>query len=162
MCGKSEQASHETGGFTATKPEYLVEPVLFFNSAGFWRQRLHQCAFLGMIASGSQLREENVLSDQPSPDDCAQWLRALAEPIRLRMLRELLDAPCSVTELANRVEVGVATASHHLQVLLHANLVQVEKAGRFSIYRLNPDFHRRVTKGECGGLDFGCCRFELS
>ena len=101
------------------------------------------------------------MPDQPSPDECAQWLRALAEPIRLKMIRELLRQPQTVTALANRMGVEIATASHHLQVLLRAGLLSVERQGRFSTYQLNSEFHRRLSRGRGGRFDFGCCRFEL-
>ncbi len=101
------------------------------------------------------------MSTNPSPDECAVWLRALAEPIRLRIVRELIESPCTVSALAQRVGAAIATVSHHLQVLLHAGILEVEKAGRFSTYRLNREFHRRVGGNVEGRLDFGCCRIDL-
>lgn len=97
----------------------------------------------------------------PSASECAKWLKALGEPIRLEIVRSLLTGPLTVTALTEALDTELATASHHLQVLLHAGLVRVEKTGRFSNYSLNPEFlkHRSAKDGT---LDFGCCRFNIS
>lgn len=101
------------------------------------------------------------MNDHPTTDKCARWLRALAEPIRLRIVRELAETPATVSALAQRIEAPIATVSHHLQVLLHADIVAVQKEGRFCTYRLNSDVHRRVGGKVEGRLDFGCCRLDL-
>jgi DNA-binding transcriptional ArsR family regulator len=100
-------------------------------------------------------------NDLPTSSECAKWLKALGEPLRLEIVRELLNGPLSVTAISEAVGVEMVIASHHLQVLLHAGLVCVEKEGRFSVYRLNPEF--LATRSRHGNtFDFGCCRFEFS
>jgi len=62
----------------------------------------------------------------------------LSEPIRLRILCELLVAPRNVTELWTALGTPQPTVSHHLGLLLDAGLVQRSRAGRTSVYALGP------------------------
>lgn len=63
----------------------------------------------------------------PPTFDCLAAMRALGEPSRLRIVRQLLEGPHSVNELCEAVELTAYNASRHLTVLKTAGLVQVEK-----------------------------------
>ncbi|MBL8819867.1 MAG: winged helix-turn-helix transcriptional regulator [Planctomyces sp.] len=102
------------------------------------------------------------MNEQTDFEECSEWLKALAEPLRLRIVRELIFAPCTVTALANRMDTALALVSHHVQVLLHADIVQLRKDGRFNQYSLNPEFFRQAARQKAAALDFGCCRFEIT
>jgi DNA-binding transcriptional ArsR family regulator len=108
---------------------------------------------------------EQTISDMPrefpSSHQCAKWLKALGEPIRLEIVRFLSRGPSTVTAITEALGIEIANVSHHLQVLLHADLVEVEKEGRFSIYRLNAEFVSKQSRQRGNTFDFGCCRFEL-
>lgn len=69
--------------------------------------------------------------------------KALASGLRLELLDLLAQGPRSVDELARMSAQEVANVSHHLQVLRGARLVDVERRGTRSVYRL---------KGEDVGL----------
>jgi rhodanese-related sulfurtransferase len=62
--------------------------------------------------------------------------RALASPKRLELLDLLSQCPKTVEHLARQVGQSVAAASHHLQVLRAAQLVEASKEGQFVRYRL--------------------------
>ena len=62
----------------------------------------------------------------------------LSEPIRLRILCELLVSPRTVTELWTSFALPQPTVSHHLGLLLEAGLVRRLRAGRTSVYSLGP------------------------
>ena len=67
-------------------------------------------------------------------------LAALAQPMRLRVFRELVVAGADGLTpgvLAEQLEVPAATLSFHLKELLHAGLVTQERASRNLIYRAN-------------------------
>jgi ArsR family transcriptional regulator len=98
------------------------------------------------------------MDESLQPSRCAKFLRALADPERLRIVQCLRDGPRNVGELADLLGAQVVNVSHHLGVLRHAGLVLDEKQGRFVIYRLHPDFFRKDDKAS---LDFGCCRLEM-
>jgi ArsR family transcriptional regulator len=62
--------------------------------------------------------------------------KALAEPVRLRLVEVLRDNPGKVCpcELAPMVELSQPTISHHLKVLKDAGVLACEKHGLFVYY----------------------------
>jgi DNA-binding transcriptional ArsR family regulator len=50
--------------------------------------------------------------------------RALAHPVRLRIIRELYDGPLTNNELAHRLGRGKATVLHHVRALLESGFVE--------------------------------------
>ncbi len=93
---------------------------------------------------------------------CAERLKALADPERLRIVTALLDGPKHVGALAEGLGEAVVKVSHHLGVLKHNGLVQCEKQGRFVEYALHTSvFVVANTGDEEPHLDLGCCRLEL-
>jgi len=72
----------------------------------------------------------------------APVLAALAEPVRLRMVSMLLDAPegsvCGC-DMEGPLGLSQPTVSHHLKVLREAGLVEGERRGRWVHYRVVPD-----------------------
>lgn len=100
------------------------------------------------------------MKDVLSSKECAERLKALADPDRLRIVQLLRGGPRNVSDIAAKLDVDLANVSHHLQVLKREDLVETEKRGRFVMYRLHPDvFEATRTTNEC--LDLGCCRLEL-
>jgi rhodanese-related sulfurtransferase len=70
-------------------------------------------------------------------DELARLGKALASGVRLELLDLLAQGPRSVDELARMSGQEIANASHHLQVLRGARLVDVERRGNRSVYRLS-------------------------
>lgn len=89
------------------------------------------------------------------PDHCAELLKALAEPLRLRIVDALRERPRNVSELAESLGVEVMIASHHLGILKNAGFVERQKQGRFAVYRLRRGVSAR------GYIDLGCCQLKL-
>ncbi|WP_339688426.1 metalloregulator ArsR/SmtB family transcription factor [Gimesia maris] len=98
--------------------------------------------------------------DRLQSDLCAEKLKALGEPIRLRIIDLLRDGERTVSVIADQLEEEVVNISHHLGILYHARLVTKRKEGRFVIYNLHPDVSA-VSKSGKQHLDFGCCRLEV-
>jgi DNA-binding transcriptional ArsR family regulator len=63
--------------------------------------------------------------------------RAIADPTRRAMLRNLARQPRSVGELAAPFEISLAGASKHIKVLERAGLVQRSVQGRTHVCRLD-------------------------
>ncbi len=90
---------------------------------------------------------------------CATYLKALADSNRLQIVNALQAGPLTVSDLAELLEIELPNVSHHLRVLFHADLVTIEKDGKYSYYRLNAKFLK--SKATLRSLDFGCCKLDL-
>lgn len=93
---------------------------------------------------------------------CADKLKALSDPIRLRVIETLRAGEMTVGVLAERLGVEVVTVSHHLQILKHAQLVETRRDGRRIHYRLSQGLLQKGQAKTNDHLDLGCCRIELS
>lgn len=77
--------------------------------------------------------------------DVEDQLKALADPVRMRIVRLLAlparsksapEAGYCACDIAAVMGVGQPTVSHHMKVLMGAGLVDSEKSGRWVYYRL--------------------------
>ena len=62
--------------------------------------------------------------------------KVIASPQRLEIIDLLAQSERTVEVLANALSIPIANASHHLQAMRAANLVQARKEGTFVYYRL--------------------------
>jgi DNA-binding transcriptional ArsR family regulator len=101
--------------------------------------------------------------DPLQPERCAEVLRALAAPERLRIIRLLADGERNVTQIIEGASIDPLNVSHHLTVLKHAKLIRGEKRGRFVVYSVSPKVLDEVVEAgvpkDC--LDLGCCQLVL-
>ncbi|TDT32965.1 metalloregulator ArsR/SmtB family transcription factor [Naumannella halotolerans] len=75
-------------------------------------------------------------------------LKALAEPLRLRMLSAIATDPrgeSCVCDLAELADVSQPTVSHHLKVLKETGLLLSERRGTWVWYRIAPARRRAVS-----------------
>ncbi|WP_432559853.1 metalloregulator ArsR/SmtB family transcription factor [Granulicoccus sp. GXG6511] len=100
------------------------------------------CDPLGMVP----LTEGNAI-------ELAVRLKALADPVRLRLVDHLVRTPEATTsELAPLVGLGEPTTNHHLKQLFQAGLVAKRRAGAAVLYSLDRDAIAAL-------IDvLGCCR----
>ena len=65
-------------------------------------------------------------------------MRALAHPLRLRIIRLLLEQqPVSVQTIYTNLKIEQSVASQHLRILREANLVFTERQGKYIDYLIN-------------------------
>lgn len=69
-------------------------------------------------------------------DEVAHYFRALAEPQRLRLLAELRLGERSVGQLVEALGATQSNVSKHLEVLHDAGLLERERRGTSTIYRV--------------------------
>ena len=65
--------------------------------------------------------------------------RALGDPTRRIILRDLAGRERTVTQLARPFRMSLVAVSKHLKVLERARLIQRRKNGSFHYLRLNPE-----------------------
>ncbi len=73
-----------------------------------------------------------------APDQVQRLLRALAEPIRLRVVQALQQGERCVCDLTDDLDLAQSKLSFHLRVLKDAGLIQARQEGRWIYYRLEP------------------------
>jgi ArsR family transcriptional regulator, arsenate/arsenite/antimonite-responsive transcriptional repressor len=66
-------------------------------------------------------------------------IRALADPLRLRIVTLLAHETLCTTHLAAETGARQTNLSNHLRVLREAGVVETEPCGRFTYYRLRPE-----------------------
>ena len=91
---------------------------------------------------------------------CISYLRALGDETRWRLVRELLAAPRTVSELVARLHEPQPNISKHLRVLRQAGIVETRKEGKHVHCSVAPGFRQQLGQG-AAVLDLGCCTFHF-
>lgn len=73
---------------------------------------------------------------EPMLELVADCFRALSDPTRLNLLRELKKRPKTVQELVARFDWTQPNISRHLSILASAGLVKKAKHGAHVVYRI--------------------------
>ena len=83
---------------------------------------------------------------EPEAGELAQLFSALGDKTRVRIVNLLVEAgeACCVCDLEPELGVGQPTVSYHLKRLIEVGLLEREKRGTFSYYRLAPEALGRV------------------
>src|SRR5437763_15632793 len=79
-------------------------------------------------------------------DPEVRLLAALADPVRLEILRELAgSAEVCACDFTSCCDVSQPTVSHHLKVLRDAGVVTSERRGNWVFYRIAPNLIERLS-----------------
>ena len=92
------------------------------------------------------MSHQSVLIDQSSLMDRAV-LRALADPMRQRIVELLAAEHLCTCHLVEDLSATQTNVSNHLRVLREAGLVVSEQAGRYTYHRLVPGRLDQVASG---------------
>lgn len=103
-----------------------------------------------------------VTQDALQSARCADLLKALSEPLRLRIVDLLRHGEMTVGDIAEALQSEVVTVSHHLGILKNAGFVEATRDGRYKVYRLREDMLQDSPSDEALQiLNLGCCRIEI-
>lgn len=93
--------------------------------------------------------------DDESALDVAMRLKALADPVRVKLVSLLLaaDDHCTTGSLAAAVDLSESTISHHLGQLRTAGFIASERHGMSVHHSVRRDFLNAL----CRVLDPDCC-----
>ena len=85
----------------------------------------------------------NIRPDQPLPDEdsilTAQALKAMAHPLRWRILCTLGNDELSVSEIVEKTGTSQSNVSQHLEQLRNKNIVTSRKEANRVFYRIRND-----------------------
>jgi DNA-binding transcriptional ArsR family regulator len=92
----------------------------------------------------------------PLPEDLAELIarrfRAIAEPMRVRLLDLLRDGEASVNELATQLGASQQNVSKHLAVLADVGIVGRRKDGNHVYYRIVDEGVLGLCEQVCGSM----------
>lgn len=80
--------------------------------------------------------------DETEAEDLAAVLKALADPVRLRLVSMLVSEPgrelcaCDLPEVLGKSQ---PTVSHHLSQLVRAGILEREQRGKWAWFRARPE-----------------------
>ena len=111
-------------------------PLLLVPSVYVWPHVLVNCDApwpLALVYRAPHLAES---LRQPTSPELVRVLRALADPTRLHILRQITLHPRSTQELAPSVGLSEPGTSKHLRLLAAAGLVETQREGYYVLYSL--------------------------
>ncbi len=97
----------------------------------------------------------------PPTSDLDLFLHAIADPTRRRILSALKEkGACSIdketglcaSDIEQRVKLAQPTISHHMRILVKANVVEAKREGHWRWYRRNEKFISEMMRGLKGQL----------
>lgn len=84
-------------------------------------------------------------------DNAAETLKALAHPVRLCIVKGLLQkGSCNVSFMQECLDLPQSTVSQHLQKLRTFGIVETERNGLEVIYSVKDDKVKRLVELFCG------------
>ena len=97
-----------------------------------------------MTEAGPTRSYQRVLMNQSSMMD-QRTLRALADPMRVRLLTLLATEQLCTCHMVEETGATQTNLSNHLRLLREAGLVEAEPAGRYTYYRVVPERLERLS-----------------
>lgn len=85
-------------------------------------------------------------SKQVDEVEAADLFHALAHPIRLRIVRMLMENESACQDIVNRLPIAQSTVSQHLKVLKQAGIIQDKALGARKHYAFREEALEQVKK----------------
>lgn len=84
-------------------------------------------------------RVAKAMASGPSITAMADFLKALADPTRLKVIQALRHAELCVCDITALVGISVSGLSHQLRYLRNMNIVKFRKEGKLAYYSLTDE-----------------------
>jgi DNA-binding transcriptional ArsR family regulator len=94
----------------------------------------------------------NPMNDPRVLQEVSGILKAMADPTRLRLLRQMMDGERTVSELVEACGTSQANVSKHLAVLRTARIVEGRREGLNVLYRICAPFVEAICSELCSAL----------
>ena len=93
------------------------------------------------------MKQTKVVFDNEKLHYSSELMRALAHPLRLRIL-EYIDSQgaINVNKIYNALQIEQSITSQHLKILKLAGVVEAEKEGKFVTYSIDYEVINRADK----------------
>jgi len=108
-----------------------------------YKERLKRLLESGLCSSENiqeHLKELKNLVRQTDEEDVRKHsylLKALADPVRIRIIHLLKNRPMCTCEIMAALDLTEPNASHHLNLLERNGIVKSQKTGRWVFYKLD-------------------------
>lgn len=108
-----------------------------------YKERLKRLLESGLCSSENiqeHLKELKNLVRQTDEEDVRKHsylLKALADPVRIRIIHLLKNRPMCTCEIIAALDLTEPNASHHLNLLERNGIVKSQKTGRWVFYKLD-------------------------
>jgi len=87
---------------------------------------------------------ENIILDDERIEEGAECLKALASPVRLKILFTLKDKPMCVTDLEQELGISQSSLSQHLRTLRYKGIVAKSRKGNKVYYTISSEAFREL------------------
>lgn len=99
-----------------------------------------------------ELNFDKISQLEQRSDELAQFLRALSDPTRIKILFLISDKEMCVRQVAELLDMTEAAVSHQFRVLRMNGLVKRIRKGKEIGYRLNDSHVNRIMEQGCEHL----------
>ncbi len=69
-------------------------------------------------------------------EQLAECMRALGHPMRLRIVKGLINNECNVTQIQQNLGIPQSTISQHLKTLKNAGIIESRREGTMVCYKV--------------------------
>lgn len=107
-----------------------------------------------------QGRWKNPDMTEEPPNPCIPYLKALSDDNRWRIVKALLQAPLTGSDLVERLGMSQYNVSKHARVLREAGIITPKRQGKHVFFSITPGFQAGICM-EKKTLSLGCCTFDF-
>lgn len=95
-------------------------------------------------------------------DTYSEKLKAIAHPVRLKLVIGLMNNECNVTKICNGLKIPQATTSQHLAILKNKGIIKGRRNGTSICYSIEDEAIRKMIEVlmEKTGVEFSDCCIE--